>query len=386
MTAPGLRYPTVAPQQKWCRRCVATMNSALPMGLDDDGICTACRVHDLRKRIDWDKRLKELIDLVEPYRKPSGYECVIGVSGGKDSYFQTHFVKEKLGLRPLLVTYNGNNYLDIGWENMLRMKEVFNVDHYVITPGIDMLIRMNRLGFRKTGDMNWHAHAGIQTLPMKIATQFGIPLVFYGEHGWTMLGGMLSANDYPEFTARWRKDMALRGYDWHDFIGDEEEPIEAGELECFKYPSDAEIAKNGTRGIYIGNYDPWDANAHSKLVTERYGWKPSPVPFERTYRTMSNLDDRYENGAHDYLKYIKFGYGRGTDHACKDIRSGYMTREQGIEMVRKYDHVRSSDIDFWLDYVSRDADWFDRIADGFRSPRVWGRTESGAWVKQNIWD
>lgn len=379
-------YMTTPPKLRWCSRCVYPSSSALPMAFDENGVCTGCRVAELRQKVDWDERLKELLELVEPYRKPSGYECVIGVSGGKDSYFQTHFVKEVLGLRPLLVTYNGNNYLDTGWENLLRMKEVFNVDHYIASPSISMLVRMNRLGFRLTGDMNWHAHAGIQTLPMKIATQFGIKLVFYGEHGWTLMGGMLSHGDDPEFTARWRKDMALRGYDWHDFLGDEEDPVEEFELEMFRYPSDEEIEANGTRGIYIGNYDRWDANAHTHLVQEKYGWKPSPVPFERTYRTSSNLDDRYENGAHDYLKYVKFGYGRASDHACKDIRAGKMSRDEGIAMVRRYDHVRSSDIDFWLDYVERTPEWFDDIADGFRSPRVWGREENGSWVKENIWD
>jgi N-acetyl sugar amidotransferase len=382
----SMRYKTTAPPMRWCSRCVYPSSSALPMAFDEEGVCSGCRVADMRKAADWDARLKTLLDIVEPYRKPDGYECVIGVSGGKDSYYQAHFVKEVLGLRPLLVTYNGNNYLDVGWRNLLAMKEIFNVDHYIATPSISMLIRMNRLGYRLTGDMNWHAHAGIQTLPMKMATQFGIKLVFYGEHGWTLLAGMLAHGDDPEFTARWRKDMALRGYDWHDFTGDEEDRIAAHELEMYKYPSDAEIIANGTRGIYIGNYDRWDASAHTKLVTERYGWQPSPVAFERTYRRASNLDDRYENGAHDYMKYVKFGYGRASDHACKDIRSGLMTRAEGIEMVRKYDHIRSSDIDFWLDYVSRDAAWFDGIADRFRSPRVWGRTEGGEWVKANIWD
>lgn len=377
--------PSNLPPITWCARCVYPSSSAVPLKFDDRHICSGCRVHDQKKQIDWDERLKWLLEEIDPYRKSSGYECVIGVSGGKDSYFQAHFVKEKLGLKPLLVTYNGNNYLDVGWRNMMRMKEVFGVDHIVISPSVDMLVRMNRLGFRKTGDMNWHAHAGIFTQPMKIACQFNIPLVFWGEHGFTDVGGMLSMNDFPEFTYRYRKDQGLRGYDWWDFVGDEEDNIQENELECYKYPDDAEVERVGLRGIYISNFDPWDANAHAKLVTEKYGWEPSPVPFERTYRRMSNLDDRYENGAHDYMKYIKFGYGRATDHASKDIRSGYLTREEGVEMVRKYDHVRPSDLDFWLNYVDRDQPWFDQIADGFRSPKVWQR-EGNDWRKRNLWD
>ena len=374
------------PKIQWCSKCVYPSSSAVSLEFDEDGVCSGCRVHEQKKNIDWEERLKWLLEEIEPYRKPSGYECVIGVSGGKDSYFQTHFVKEVLGLNPLLVTYNGNNYLEQGWKNLEKMKEVFNVDHMIFSPGVDLLIRLNRLGFKMMGDMNWHNHAGIATIPMRIACNMRIPLVFWGEHGWTDLGGMHSMHDFVEYTARYRKDQLLRGYDWFDMLKDETEVISEKEMEWCKYPSDKEINDLGLRGIFIGNYDPWDANKHTKLVKEKYGWEENPVPFQRTYRRFSNLDDRYENGVHDYLKYIKFGYGRGTDHACKDIRSGYMTREEGIEMVKKYDHIRSDDTDVWLNYVGMKSDEFDRIADTFRSEKVWKKSASGVWQKRNIWN
>lgn len=374
------------PPISYCSRCVYPSSSAVPLTFDKNGVCSGCRVHDQKKEIDWEERLEILLEEIEPYRRSSGYECVIGVSGGKDSYFQTHFVKEVLGMKPLLVTYDGNNWLDQGWKNMRRMREVFNADHIVVSPGVDTLVRMNRLCFRMMGDMNWHNHVGLSTVPMRMACDLGIPLVFYGEHGWTDLGGMHSMHDFVEYTKRYRLDNLQRGYDWYDMMGDEEEPVSEAELELFKYPDDAAIEKVGLRGLFIGNFDPWDANAHTKLVKERYDWKESPEPFERTYRRFSNLDDRYENGIHDYLKYVKFGYGRGTDHACKDIRSGYMTRDEGIAMVRKYDHVKSSDLQIWLDYVDRTEDWFDTIADTFRDERVWKQCDDGVWRKRNLWD
>ena len=151
-----------------------------------------------------------------------------------------------------------------------------------------------------------------------------------------------------------------------------------------KYPTDDEIIKVGVRGLYVGNFFKWDANEHAQLMIDRYGWKPSEKPFERTYRRFSNLDDRYENGAHDLLKFIKFGYGRASDHSSKDIRTGHLTRNEGIEMVRRYDHVVSSDLDYWLDYVGISEDEFWRTADGFRDPRVWW-IENGEWWKDNIW-
>ena len=121
-------------------------------------------------------------------------------------------------------------------------------------------------------------------------------------------------------------------------------------------------------------------------MEELYGWRKAQQPFERTYRMMSNLDDMHENGIHDYLKFVKLGYGRGSDHACKDIRGGLMTREQGIEMVRKYDHVKPRrDLERWLKYVNMSEEEFDRTCDTFRDPRVW-RIENGEWVKDDIWN
>jgi len=372
------------PEITWCSNCVYPSSSAIPLTFDSEGLCSGCRVHRQKKSLDWDARKKTLLREVEPYRGGAGYDCVIGVSGGKDSYFQTHYIINELGLRPLLVTYNGNNYLEAGWNNLLRMKEVFNVDHLIISPSVGMLKKMNRLGFTKMGDMNWHAHCGILTVPMRTAVQFGVSLVFWGEHGWTDLGGMLSMNDFPEYTLRYRIDQGLRGYDWYDFLGDETELITEKELEIFKYPSDEEIMNVDLRGLFLGNYDEWDAYKHTDLVKRLYGWKESPIPFERTYRRISNLDDKYENGVHDYLKYIKFGYGRATDHACKDIRNGYMSREEAVAMVKKYDHVKPSDLFEWLAYVERDEEWFWRIANSFRSPKVW-KENNGEWKKQNVW-
>jgi hypothetical protein len=140
----------------------------------------------------------------------------------------------------------------------------------------------------------------------------------------------------------------------------------------------------GVRGIFLSNYFLYDGNYHAKLAMELYDWQPAQQPFDRTYRLISNLDDMHENGAHDYLKFIKLGYGRATDHSNYDIRLGLMTREEGINTVRKYDHVKPRDLDRWLNYVGMTEEEFDAIADTFRNPRVW-RIENGQWVKDNIW-
>lgn len=375
---------------RYCSQCVYPMVSAVPLNFDEAEVCSGCRVHAQKAGIDWAERHEWLLELVEEYRLPDGsnYECIIPVSGGKDSWFQTYYVKEVLGLNPLLVTYNGNNYLDVGLRNLKRMREVFGVDHHFFSPSPQLLKKLNRLCFKKMGDMNWHAHAGIFTYPVQVAVKMNIPLIIWGEHGYTDLGGMFSMKDLIEMTAKFRLEHAQRGFDWFDMLDDanpgNEEGVQAKDMLWCKYPTDDELEAVGVRGIYLGNFVDWDANKQTELM-KQFGFEEAPFEFERTYRRMSNLDDMHENGMHDYLKFIKFGYGRCSDHVCKDIRSGKMTREEGIALVRKYDHVKSRDLLRWLDYTGLTEDAFDAIADTFRDSRVWTRNADGLWEKDNIW-
>lgn len=369
---------------KYCTRCVYPM-VAVNLVIDK-GVCSACQVAEdnFSSEMDWGGRAKEFKALVDEIKakNTANYDCVIPVSGGKDSYFQTHVAIEH-GLKPLLVTYHGNNYLPEGDYNRDRMREVFDVDHMVMGPSVSVLKKMNRLGFRLTGDMNWHNHCGIFTFPMQAAVRFKVPIALWGEVPWD-ISGMHSVHDWVEFSNRTRREHGLRGYDWEDFVGDKDDPLIEKDLLWAKYPEDNEIQEVGLRGLYIGNYFQWDANKHTQMMVDLYGWRPSSQNFERTYRRMSNLDDRYENGVHDLLKFVKFGYGRASDHASKDIRAGEMTREQGVEMVKQYDSVVSSDLDIWLAYTGMSLREFWEIADSFRDPRVWS-IRGGKWVKDTLW-
>ena len=372
---------------RYCKRCVYS-EVAVNLLLDDEGVCSGCRVAEEFDKLTsefWKEKEERFREIVESHRSKDGsnYDCIIAVSGGKDSYWQTYLIKVVYGLNPLLVTYHGNNYLPEGQANLDRMRDVFGVDHIVFGPSVETLRKLNRLCFKKMGDMNWHAHSGIKIVPIIAAVRLRIPLVIWGETTWS-ISGMFSPDDYVEYNKRTVIEHDMRGYNWQDMV-DEEEDIEPGDLVWLRYPSDDDIAEVGVRGIYIGNFFKWDPNIHAQKMHAEYGFEFARQPFERTYRVMSNLDDMHENGIHDYIKFIKFGYGRASDHASKDIRMGYMTREEGIEMVRKYDHVKPRrDLERWLKYVGMTEAEFDQIADTFRDPRVW-RIEDGQWVKDNIW-
>lgn len=376
------------PPMVWCRNCVYPVISATPMSLDADGVCMGCRMAEIYNGIgeaEWKRREGILFDILDSNRCRDGtrHDCVVPVSGGKDSYFQVHYVKNVLGLNPLLVTYYGNNYTEVGQRNLLRMKDAFEVDHIIVQPSVGLLRKLNRLGFLAMGDMNWHNHVGIATVPMRTAVQQDIPVVVWGEHGYADICGQYSNEDFFEWTYRNRREHMARGFEWNYFVG--MDGITAQDMACYRYPSDESLFHHGLRGVYLANFVHWDANDHIKLVREKYGFEISDQPFERTYRLMSNLDDMHENGVHDYLKFIKFGYGRCTDHASKDIRAGELSRGQAIELVRKHDHIKPKDLARWLDYVDMREDEFDRISDTFRDPRVWAR-RGDTWIKANLWD
>lgn len=373
---------------RWCKRCLYPSINAAPMEFDEEGICMGCRSAEKKVEIspeDWEKRKDLLVEILERNRCKDGtrHDCIIAVSGGKDSHFQTHYIKNVLGYNPLLVTYYGNNFSPAGQRNLLRMKETFGVDHIIYQPSVQLLKKLNRLGFIIMGDMNWHNHIGICTVPMRVAVQHKIPIVIWGEHGYADLSGQFSMNDFVEWTYRTRLEHYCRGYEWNYMVG--LEGITAQDMAAYQYPSDQEIFDIGLRGIHLSNYVYWEANEHAKMVVEKYNFESADEPFDRTYRTMSNLDDIHENGVHDYMKYIKLGYGRCTDHATKDVRAGLLSRGQAIDLVRKHDHVKPRDLTRWLEYTGMSEDEFDSIADTFRDPRVW-RRENREWVKDNLWD
>ena len=373
---------------KWCKNCLYPSISATPMEFDEQGVCMGCRTDEMKRRFpqeEWDRRKSILIDIIEENHGKfnQDYDCIVAVGGGKDSYYQTHYIIHELGYRPLLVTYYGNNFSPAGERNLRRMKEAFDTDHIIIFPSVELLKKLNRLGFAIMGDMNWHNHLGGSTVVHQIAVEKQIPIIIWGEHGYADLCGQFSMNDFVEYTYRNRLEHLGRGYEWNYFVGFE--GITEKDMACWKYPSDQQIFDLGLRGLYLGNFVHWDANNHNtKIIIDNYGWELADEPFERTYRTMSNLDDIHENGAHDYLKWIKFGYGRCTDHASKDIRGGILGRGQAIEMVKKYDAAYPSDIYRWLEYTGMNKEEFDAICDTFRDPRVW-RKENGEWIKDDIW-
>ena len=323
---------------KFCKTCLYKDINPMPISCNKEGICTGCLYSKKKYLVNWDEREKLFLNLIDQYRGKFEYDCILPVGGGKDSYFAAHLMK-KYEINPLMVSYYSNRYLKEGDYNLARMKELFGFDHIIYSPKEETLIKMHRIGLKKMGDQNMHNHMGIDTYPNIISVEKKIPLIIWGEQGFTEMGGMHSINDFVEYTKKYRLEHAQHGYDWYDFINIKDEKLEKEELSCYIYPDEKLTSEIDLRGIYLSNYFFYDGNHNYNIAKKFYNWKEKIGGFDRTYRTFSNVDDMHENGVHDYLKFIKFGYGRGTDHANYDVRLGLISREEGIRLVLKYDQL-----------------------------------------------
>jgi len=367
---------------KYCARCCYPENAKPTIIFDDEGICSGCRYHESRGKINWQERqeiLKEILDEHKAKAREAGnpYDCIIPVSGGKDSHFQTHLMKNIFGMNPLLVTYNHAFNSQLGVRNLSNLVEKLGVDLIRFTANPESVRKISRYMLKTVGDLTWHYHAGIRTLPFQIAVKYKIPLIIWGEHGFAELTGLVTLEDMVEFTKWTRQEHDMRGYEAHDLVN-EESGIEEKDIFPYIYPDDEEIEELDVRGIYMSNFYYWDALGHAKKMKELYDFGIHPGPREKTFILHGKTDD-HANDVHDYLKYLKFGYGRATDDVSMEIRHGRMTREEGIELVKKYDAVKPRTLKTYLNFLQITENQFFEWIEPMRDTDIWEKDGKGNW-------
>ncbi len=374
---------------KYCARCLYSENARPTIHFDEDGICSGCRNAEREETFDWDDRQKAWLKIVEDYKAKAKeskqvYDCIIPVSGGKDSHYQVYLAKYKYGLNPLLVTYNHAYNTPLGIRNLNNLVKQFNCDLIRFTTPPDTARRLSKYMLKDNGDITWHYHTGIFTFPFQVAVRWNIPLVLYGDVGYAKMTGLYNLKDIPEFTKWMRDQYQMRGVKIEDVLADPESDIDERDVHPLLFPSDEEMERVGVRGIYLGNYEPWDYLTVAKEMVEKFQFKVSPTERVRTFNQFTTLED-HANDFHDYLKYLKFGYGRGTDHASVEIRMGRMTREEGIELVERYDSCRPADFDFYLDFLEITEDELFEMINPLRDEEIWNQMDDGSWeVKDSI--
>ncbi|WP_229007174.1 N-acetyl sugar amidotransferase [Methylophilus sp. Leaf408] len=366
---------------KYCVRCVMP-HTKPDLHIDEEGICNACRSIEKRKEVDWDQRHQELLTVLEKYRKNgTNWDCIVPVSGGKDSTYQVIRMLQ-LGLNPLCVTSTTCDLSEIGRKNIENIKKL-GVDYVEFSPNPLVRAKLNKIGLVEVGDISWPEHVGIFTIPVRAAVQYNVPLIVWGENPQNEYGGPAAASDNNTLTRRWLEEfgglLGMRVADLTESYG-----IEARHLLPYQYPSDEELQRVGVTGLFLGHYLPWDGLSNA-LIAQANGFVTFDQPVEGSMVNYENLDN-HQTGIHDYFKYLKFGFSRATDIACLHVRRNRITRQDALEIVKARDGkfpwtYLGKPIEKILEPLDMTVDEFIKICDKFTNKKIFKKDASGSLIK-----
>lgn len=367
----------------FCKKCV--MPSSRPgIVMDSEGVCMACRWHEKKQRIDWDLRARQFQDIADWAKSVSrsSFHCILGVSGGKDSLWQAHQLRDRFSLNPLLVQYVSSDATELGRHNAENMVKC-GFTLISIQPNPQVAQKLARKSFIEYGNIAKFSELALFSAPFRTAIEQDIPLVLFGENP------ALEAGDVNQDNPGWdasgvRFSHTLSGAATDIWIGD---GIEQRDLIQYTFPSIAELESWGGRGVFMGYFLDW-SGWNNAVFSIQHGLKTHgdiPDNIGLHYRHHS-LDSDFGAMVNFMLKYVKFGFGETTEHASYDIRAGRMTRKEAAALVRRLDgkcHPRY--IQGFCDWIGISSEKFWDVADSFRG-KMWRRDNKGAWyLEEPVW-
>ena len=366
---------------KYCKNCVFPETKP-DLSFNQDWICSACETAFLKSnKIDWKERGNEFKKIIKKYKKEGiGYDCLIPISGGKDSTYQSYFMKEVCGMNPLCVCFETTFATDLGKQNLDNISKLgIDVIHFKKNHPVYKSMVID--SFKRVGDEMWPNHIGIYTIPVMFAVKMNIPLIIWGENSQMEYGGPDARSVESRILNRqWLEEFGgLLGYRIEDMIGVNN--ITKKDLTPYFYPTDEEINRVGVRGLFLGSYFFWDARKQVEIIKKK-GFKiKEDGPSEGTYTNYENLDEKLV-GLHDYLKFVKYGFGRTTDHACIDIRNNRMNRDEAIDIVNKYDgKYPHFAVKSFIEYSGLTKKEIDNVIDSFTNPLLFDQYKDGSYKR-----
>jgi N-acetyl sugar amidotransferase len=361
-----------------CTRCLYTSSHPLGITFDAEGVCSGCRIHEEKDQLDWSERAERLGEIFQAYRNISGsnYDCIVPVSGARDSYFIVHMVKHVYGMNPLLVTYNKQYNTAVGMRNLANLRIRFNCDIMTLTVNPETVKKITRSSLRRFGSLYWHCLAGQTVYPVQIAVKLKIPLIVWGAHQGIDQVGMFSHLDEVEMSRKYRKEHDLMGCEAEDMI-DDFDNISESDIHPFCYPDNRVLEQVGVRGIYLNNYIRWDSRAQHEKMIQDYGYETAPQT--RSFDTYRDVDCWNYSDTHDYIKWLKHGYGCVVDHCCREIRLRRMIRAEAVNIVADNIYKFPKNLDLFLNWLEITENAFHYIVDQHRNSLAWERNSSWEW-------
>ncbi len=365
-----------------CSRCLYTSLHPLHLTFDARGVCSGCQAHEEKDSRDWSSRRDQLARLLDAYRSRSetNYDCIVPVSGARDSFFIVHTLKRDFGMNPLLVTYNKQFNTDVGVRNLARLRIALDCDIVTLTADPEAVKRVTRATLRRLGSIYWHCLAGQTVFPVTMAVKLKVPLIVWGEHQGKDQVGMFQHSDMVEMTRKYRKEHDLMGVEAGALVHPSD-GVTPDDVRPYEYPDDLELERVGVRGVYLGNYLRWDTKAQHEAMLDLHGYETAEQT--RTFDRYNDVDCFNYSDVHDWLKLLKHGYGKATDHACREIRFGRLTREEGAALRDDYEARAPRHLPQLLDWLGLTRSGFEFLTDAWRAPRFWERDDDWQWRRRS---
>jgi len=358
-----------------CKKCL-TLSTRPRVEYDENGICNACNWSEAKKtEVDWKARWKELEDLCDTFRCTDGseWDVLVPCSGGKDGSYVAWILKNKFNMHPLCVTLKPQMQTEVGKKNLDNfIKSGF--DHILISPNPKIYDALARKGFKEQGRPKLPFVIGISLFTMKIAMKFNIPFIMYGEEGEEEYGGKTTQVGKFKITRDYLIDYYYSGHDPVEYLDE----FTKDDLKWWTLPTDEELNKTEIYPTHWSHFENWDPELHHKIAKEHCGLSTVEDKSVGTFTNYAQLDDKLQD-LHAYMMQIKFGFGRAWSDACIEIRAGRMSREQAIELVKRYDGIFPDEyLQDYLDYFKMTEKEFWNVVDSYRSLDIW-KNVNGEW-------
>jgi N-acetyl sugar amidotransferase len=360
------------------------------MHIDEDGICDACRQAEKKEDINWNEREQELLQLLDKYRRNDGYyDCIVPGSGGKDSAFQSHILKYKYGMQPLTITWPPLLYTDYGHQNFRNWIEIGGFDNLTFKPNGRVHKLLTKLAIQNLFHPFQTFILGQKNLAPKIAINYKIPLIFYGEneaeYGNPIADNASSLRDKSFYEMHDLSAVYLSGFSIPELI--EKHGLSLNDLMTYLPAPVEDLEKAKIEVHYLGYYLKWTPQEVYYYAVENTGFQARPFRTEGTYSKYNSIDDKIDD-LHYYTTWIKFGLGRATYDASQEIRNKHLTREDGIALVRQFDGEKPTRyVREVMNYLGVDVEEFFNLCDKFRSPHLWKKRANGEWeLRHPVWE
>lgn len=368
---------------RYCTNCV--MPDTRPgITFDESGVCAACQSFENRKFIDWNARWSEFEELCTKYRGMNGdeYDCAIAVSGGKDSHYQVHLMKNVMHMNPILFSVEDNFPMtNAGRHNLKNISEEFGCNIISIKPDIRTQKKLMRYMFEAYGKPTWYIDRLIYTYPLIMAAKFNTPLLVYGENVSYEYGGMDAGETYSA------KEQIHNGVasniDDNELI--KSTGITLKDLAMTKAPSEEVLSQ--LEPVYISYFIPWNSVANYEFA-KKHGFHDLTHEWDRKHH-VENFDqvDSRAYLIHPWLKYPKFGHQAATDYASRFVRYGMISREEAIDLVKKHDHeLDPLAVRDFCEFCGYTETEFWKVVDSLYNPDLFEKDLYGNWkLKHPVW-